>query len=87
MTTTSVKMKFELWQDSVKNVRSRGLVNPTSHDLWTGLENGPTPVDMKSLLRRFGVRASRETRLKYGLLGAWGVAILVIAWIAIARFG
>src|SRR5829696_2888116 len=23
MTTTSVKMKFELWQDSVKNVRSR----------------------------------------------------------------
>ena len=68
-------------------MRWRGLVNPTSHDLWTGLENGPTPVDMKSLLRRFGVRTSRETRLKYGLLGAWGVAILVIAWIAIARFG
>jgi len=40
---------------------------------------------MKRLLRRFGVRASRETRLMYGLLVAWVAFMLVIAWTFIGR--
>ena len=35
---------------------------------------------MRSLLRRLGIQASRTTRLKYGLLSVWAVAVLVLAW-------
>jgi hypothetical protein len=40
---------------------------------------------MTSLLRRSGIRASRQTRLKYGLIGAWLVVMLVVAWNVIGR--